>query len=96
MSNITLRMLAGYLERFGWNRYQAVNEPHEKEGIIYTGWRSSEEVESHLLTIDPMVEKGCLSFRVPKILEAPMDENPERLADLNLAMGFINYRRSIG
>ena len=43
MSNVTLKMLTGYLERFGWSRYEAVDEPFEKEGVIYTGWRSSGE-----------------------------------------------------
>ncbi|GIV10153.1 MAG: hypothetical protein KatS3mg019_2244 [Fimbriimonadales bacterium] len=96
MSNVTLKMLTEYLERFGWSRYQAVDEPFEKEGIIHTGWRSSEADEGYTLTIDPMVEKNCLSFRVPKILNAPLEENPEYLDDLTLAIGFINYRIILG
>lgn len=44
-----------------------------------------------------MIEKNCLSFRVPKVLVAPRDTTPaERLADLLLAMGFINYRIILG
>ncbi len=96
MSNITLKMLTEYLEQFGWSRYQAVDEPFEKEGIIYTGWHSSAEEEGYKMTIDPMVEKGCLSFRVPKLLMAPLEENPERLDDLTLAIGYINYRIILG
>lgn len=96
MSNVTLKMLTGYLERFGWSRYEAVDEPFEKEGVIYTGWRSSGENEGYRLTIDPMVEKACLSFRVPEIVQAPMEDGPERLGDLTLAIGFINYRIIIG
>ena len=96
-TQVTLELLKGYLERFGWSRYKAVDEPFEKEGIIYTGWRSSEEEEGYNMAIDPMVEKNCLSFRVPKILMAPRDTTPtERLADLLLAMGFINYRIILG
>ena len=43
-----------------------------------------------------MVEKACLSFRVPEIVQAPMEDGPERLGDLTLAIGFINYRIIIG
>lgn len=96
MSNVTLKMLTDYLERFGWSRYKAVDEPFEKEGIIHTGWRSSDEHDGYRLTIDPIVEKGCLSFRVPEILKAPLEDNPERLDDLTLALGFINYRIILG
>jgi hypothetical protein len=32
MASVTLQMLKGYLERFGWSRYQAVDEPYEQEG----------------------------------------------------------------
>ena len=96
-TRVTLELLKGYLERFGWSRYKAVDEPFEKEGIIYTGWRSSEEAEGYNMVIDPMVEKNCLSFRVPKVLVAPRDTTPtEQLADLLVAMGFINYRIILG
>jgi len=96
-TQVTLELLKGYLERFGWSRYKAVDEPFEKEGVIYTGWRSSEEAEGYNMAIDPMVEKNCLSFRVPKILMAPRDTTPtERLAELLMAMGFINYRIILG
>ena len=37
MASVTLQMLKGYLERFGWSRYQAVDEPFEQEGLIHTG-----------------------------------------------------------
>jgi len=96
-TQVTLELLKGYLERFGWSRYKVVDEPFEKEGVIYTGWRSSEEAEGYNMAIDPMVEKNCLSFRVPKILMAPRDTTPtERLAELLMAMGFINYRIILG
>ncbi len=96
-TQVTLDLMRQYLERFGWSRYKAVEEPLEKEGIIHTGWRSSPEEEGFNLAIDPMVEKNCLSFRVPKILTAPLDTTPaERLKDLLVAMGFINYRIILG
>jgi hypothetical protein len=96
-TQVTLELLKGYLERFGWSRYKAVDEPFEKEGVIYTGWRSSEAPEGYNMAIDPMVEKNCLSFRVPKVLVAPRDTTPaERLAELLMAMGFINYRIILG
>ncbi len=31
MAQVTLQMLKDYLERFGWSRYKAVDEPFEKE-----------------------------------------------------------------
>ncbi len=92
MSQVTLKMLTDYLERFGWSRYKAVEEPFEQEGIIHTGWRRSEDHEGYTLTIDPIVEKQSLSFKVPKLLHAPIDETPaDRLNGLLLAMGYINY-----
>ncbi len=96
-TQVTLELMKQYLERFGWHRYKAVEEPMEKEGIIHTGWRSFPESEGFYLAIDPMVEKNCLSFRVPKIMTVPLDETPpERLKDLMVAMGFINYRIILG
>jgi len=96
-TQVTLELMKQYLERFGWHRYKAVEEPMEKEGIIYTGWRSSPEAEGFSLSIDPMVEKNCLSFRVPQIMTVPLDETPaERLKDLMVAIGFINYRIIMG
>jgi len=97
MNEVTLKMLTEYLERFGWSRYQAVEEPFEKEGIIYTGWSSGPDAPSYRMTIDPMVEKACLAFRTPQIVVAPMDSTlPDRLRDLLLAIGFINYRIILG
>jgi hypothetical protein len=97
MASVTLQMMKDYLERFGWSRYQAVDEPFEQEGLIRTGWRSSEEEEGYVMTIDPMVEKGCLSFKAVQVLSAPLDSTPrERLSDLWLAMTYINYRIILG
>jgi hypothetical protein len=97
MASVTLQMLKGYLERFGWSRYQAVDELFEQEGLIRTSWRSSEADEGYTMTIDPMVERNYLSFKVVRILSAPLDSTPrERLSDLWLAMSYINYRIILG
>jgi hypothetical protein len=97
MASVTLQMLKGYLERFGWSRYQAVDEPFEQEGFIHTSWRSSAASEGYTMTIDPMVERNYLSFKVVRILSAPLDSTPrERLSDLWLAMSYINYRIILG
>ncbi|MFN3421840.1 MAG: YbjN domain-containing protein, partial [Armatimonadota bacterium] len=46
---------------------------------------------------DPVVERNYLSFRVPKILTAPLDTTPIwRINDLMVAMSFINYRIILG
>jgi len=97
MTEVTLELMRQYLERFGWSRYQLADEPYEKEGLIRTGWRSSPEHEGYSLIIDPMVEKGCLSFKVPQLFQAPLESTPkDRLGDLCLAMSFINYRLMLG
>ncbi len=91
-TRVTVSLLCRYLEQYGWHHYKAVEEPGEREGLIITGWRSSPGAEGYLLTIDPMVEKGCLAFHVPKVLEAPRDKtHRDRLADLLMAIVFINY-----
>jgi hypothetical protein len=96
-TGVTLDLLKGYLDRFGWHKYKSVDEPMEKEGVIYTGWSSSPSADGFVMTIDPIVEKKCLSFHVPKIIEAPPEETPaEQLKELLLAMGFINYRIILG
>jgi hypothetical protein len=97
MAEVTLQLLRQYLERFGWSRYQLVEEPYEKEGMIVTGWRSSPQGDGYHLAIDPMVEQGSLSFRAPHLLYAPLDSTPgERLHELWLAMVHINHRLVLG
>lgn len=96
MHEVTLKMLTQYLEQFGWSNYQAVDEPFEKEGVIRTGWRSSSDEEGYQMAIDPMVEKSCLCFRVTGVLTAPLAEDAERVRELTLAIGFINYNIILG
>jgi hypothetical protein len=96
-SEVTIETLKQYLERFGWKHYQARDEPAEKEGIIHTGWHSSAKDDTFHLFIDPMVEKKCLAFRVVQVAKAPMDSTPpDRLADLLLLLGWVNYHIILG
>lgn len=93
---VSMDTLTEYLERFGWRHYKAANEPAEKEGIIYTSWRSS-ETDSFDMSIDPMVEKNCLSFRVYRVVVAPWDSTPpDRLANILTALNWVNYRIILG
>jgi len=97
MAQVTLQMMKEYLERLGWSDYQAVDEPFEQEGLIRTGWRSSEDADGYVMSIDPMVERSCLSFKVHQLLSAPLGHTPpDRLSDLWLAMNYINYRIILG
>lgn len=97
MSNVTLELMMEYLTRFGWRKYKAAQEPLEKEGIIFTGWHSPGHEECYVLTIDPMVELGCLSFRVPQILKALPDQLPnEWIGTLCFAIAYLNYRLLLG
>jgi hypothetical protein len=92
-----MEQLTKYLEQFGWKHYKPEEEETEEEGIIYTGWRSSPETSGFNLSIDPMVEKNCLSFRVHRLVEAPRDNTaPDRLADLLMVLGWVNYRIILG
>ncbi|MDH7502734.1 MAG: YbjN domain-containing protein [Verrucomicrobiota bacterium] len=97
MTRVTLEMMKECLNRFGWRNYKAAQEPLEKEGIIFTGWQSPEHEECYILTIDPMVEMGCLSFRVPEVLKASAEDVPtKRIANLCFAIGYLNYRLLLG
>lgn len=96
-SQVTLDQLKGYLEQFGWSRYQAVQEPFEKEGVLLTGWKSSPDAEGYKVSIDPMVEQGCLSFKAHGLLHAPPDETaPDILKELLVALGCLNFRMILG
>lgn len=96
-SPVTVELMRSYLERFGWSRYEVVDEPYEAEGLLRTGWRSHPEVEGFTLVIDPMVERQCLSFRVLEILSAPAETtNPKAHAHLMTALAFLNYSLILG
>ncbi len=94
---VTVELMRTYLERFGWSRYEIVDEPYEAEGLLRTGWRSHPEVEGFTLVIDPMVERECLSFRVIEVLSAPSElTDPEAHYQLMQALAFLNYLLIIG
>lgn len=96
-TKVTLELLRNYLEQFGWRKYQIVDEPHEQEGLLRTGWRSPEGEDGYAMIIDPIVEKACLSFRVPAVLlKAPEAWDQEALFDLLRAISWINYAIIIG
>jgi len=96
-SEVTVQQLIKHIEQFGWKHYKAENEPQEKEGIIYTSWRSSPDSRGFRMTIDPMEEKKCLSFKVYDIASAPWESTPpDRLADLMTLMSWINYDVILG
>ncbi len=95
-TSVTMEQLSQYLEKFGWKYYTPREEEREKEGIIYTGWRTASE-DTFNMSIDPMVEKGCLSFRVYNVVKAPWSETPPGyLADLLALLTWINYRIILG
>lgn len=75
--------------------YEAVDEPFEKEGLIRTAWEHG-GVE-YRLTIDPIVEKGVLCFRVSEIFKAPISPySADAVARMWGAMCYINYRIILG
>lgn len=97
MSNVTIELVKEYLERFGWDKYEVVDEPYEEEGVIYTGWRSSPDSKGYVVCIDPMVEKNCLSFRAEELIKFPAGQTPAGiLLHLLLSLLWINYRLILG
>jgi hypothetical protein len=94
---VTTGLIEKYLERFGWSRYQSVDEPAEREGLVLTGWSSPRSREGNVLVIDPMVEKNALRFQVKEVATAPMDATPsDRLSGLLLAIAGINHGLVMG
>lgn len=91
-SKVTVQLITNYLEKFGWDKYASVSEPTEREGFIVTGWLSSSgDSERYGMVIDPVVERGFLSFRVPEILTVS-----EISKDLLIAINFINHNLILG
>ncbi len=95
-SEVTVDLIEKYLDQFGWKLHQDIPEKDEKEGVVMTGWHSPTG-EGHPLIMDPMVEKGSLTFRAAQVLKAPPDETPaERLNGLLLTMLALNYKYILG
>lgn len=96
-NTVTIDLMRRYLEQFGWSNYQEMNEPGEQEGVLLTGWRSVSGRESFMLTIDPMVERNCLSFRVLKLLTAPANATGSVAhGQLMSALAFLNLSMILG
>jgi hypothetical protein len=90
-------LIERYLDRYGWARHEAQEEPGEREGVVLTGWRSSLGGDGYLLHVDPMVERNAFSLIVPGIVSAPRDATPEsRLTGLLMGVGYVNYKIMIG
>lgn len=93
---VSVKTIEQYLRRYGWSRFEAREEPGEKEGIVLTGWKGLGDSQ-HIMVIDPIVEKNVLVFHVPKVLSAPLDgTSPEHLRELLVALGKINYQILVG
>ncbi|MCS7237738.1 MAG: YbjN domain-containing protein [Thermoguttaceae bacterium] len=90
-----LDRLASYMSRLGY-RFLRVDEPGEREGIILTGFTFVEEDFSIEVIIDPIVEKGCLLMKAPRLFFARPNENPTPLLELLKAIGYINYTIILG
>jgi len=87
---VTLKVLQQYLEDFGWTKFTAVDEPYEREGLIFTGY-IDEQHRRHEIVIDPIVEKGVLRIFAPRVVMAPREKTPQdRLFELLLALGTLN------
>ncbi len=97
MAEVTVNMIQKYLKKHGWQKFEAQQESGEKEGLVLTGWESPISTEPNVLVIDPMVEKHLVHFFVPEMASAPIDRTPSnRLQELLLAIGALNYRLLLG
>jgi hypothetical protein len=89
--------VTSHLQRYGWSKYQEMEEAGEKEGVVLTGWTMEPNGENHTLAIDPIVEKNVIQFRARNVFKAPPDSTPaDRLNGLLLAMGALNYKLIVG
>jgi hypothetical protein len=94
--DVTLKRIGEYLKKFGWENFQEVQEPGEKEGLILTGWSMSGG-ERHRVAIDPIVEKGAVVLQAREVAKAPPDSTAaDRLNGLLLAMSALNYGMILG
>lgn len=91
MHKVTTQQIGKHLKKFGWDKFQELPEPNEDQGIVLTAW------DGHGLFIDPMVEKGALSFTARGVAKGAPDQTPaDRLNALLLAMNALNYKMIIG
>jgi hypothetical protein len=80
VARVSVELIEDYLDRFGLRKHERVDEPDELEGYVLTGWTAGQEGEGFLLSIDPMIERGLVAFRVHHVAEAPAKSTaPDRL-----------------
>lgn len=92
-TSVSIDVLRQHLEDFGWSKYRVVDEPGEREGLIFTGYIGELDHMPHSIIIDPMVEKGVLRIFAPRVATAPLESTPkENLYELFLALAALNYR----
>jgi hypothetical protein len=95
-NQVTTGLIEQYLDRHGWRFHQSVGEASEQQGMVMTGWMGADG-NAHTMLIDPIVEKRCLSFRVPHVASAPMDSTAaDRLSGLLMLMTYVNYQLILG
>jgi hypothetical protein len=95
-SGTTLALLSGYMDQLGY-KYFTVTESREEEGMIISLFSLAEAELQLTIFIDPIVEKGCLLFKAPRVLHAPVGTtSPDRLLELLKAIGYINYSIILG
>ena len=96
-NRVSTHLIEKYLDRHGWPKHAAIDESHERVGLVRTGWTSPLASDGHRLIIDPMVEKDMLQFSVRDIATAPTDATPnDRLSALLLVISAINYKLIMG
>lgn len=95
-TQVTVKLLTEHLEKFGWKYYQVYKEMGEKEGGISTSWRTADD-RVYRMTIDPIAERNCVSFKVLQLAQAPWDSTPpEVLRDLLTVMAWVNHDILLG
>jgi len=93
---VTLKQIGEFLRQYGWEKFQEVPEPGEKEGVILTGWTMNGD-EGHQVAIDPIVEKGLVVLQARRVIMAPPDSTAtDTLNSLVFAMAGMNYKMLAG
>jgi hypothetical protein len=90
------KALGGYLERYGWSKYQVVEDSPVKAAVM-TGWSDALGGNAHVMTVALERAKSVLQFTVPGIGFAPRDKiSAGHLADVLMAVTFSNFASYIG
>lgn len=90
-------LIQKYLDRVGLAIHHSLDEPTEKEGVVLTGWQTGPTSPGFMLIIDPMVERGLITFSVRGLLQAPQGGVPDdRLITLLIALSALNGQIILG